>query len=129
MKRVKFLFMTLCWAVLMASIILQNLYVHPLLDSLGLALLLLASFYAGFVIEDLRRVVVGWVAALVFSALMMFLVLSLPLFLGRAWSFGLTQEFFAGIIVMIFRAMFPNVIVLSLLLASLGAFISEKVNF
>jgi hypothetical protein len=113
----------------MASIILQNLYVHPLLDNVGLTLILLASFYAGFVIEDLRRVVIGWVAALVFSALMMFFVLSLPLFLGRAWSFGLTQEFFAGIIVMIFRAVFPNVIVLSLLSASLGAIISEKINF
>jgi hypothetical protein len=129
MKRLKFLLMILCWAVIMASIILQNLYVRPLLDNVGLTLLLLASFYAGFVIEDLRRVVIGWVAALVFSALIMFFVLSLPLFLGRAWSFGLTQEFFAGIIVMIFRAVFPNVIVLSLLSASLGAIISEKINF
>ncbi|MEM3054686.1 MAG: hypothetical protein QXM52_03140 [Candidatus Bathyarchaeia archaeon] len=113
----------------MASIILQNLYVHPLLDAVSLTLLLLASFYAGFVIEDLRRVVIGWVTALVLSALIMFFILSLPLFLGRAWSFSLTQEFFAGIIVMIFRAVFPNVIVLSLLSAFLGAIISEKVNF
>jgi len=118
----------LCWAVLTASILLLNLYVHPLVDSVGYVLLFLASFIAGFVIQDLRYVVIGWVIAFVGSLVIAFCLLSLPLFLGLVVQMSLGQEFYAGIIVMLFRAVFPNIIILSLFASIIGVIVGDRIG-
>jgi hypothetical protein len=119
----------LCWAVVLASILLQNLYVRPLLDIVSLVLVFLASFFAGFVINDVRYAVISWLAALVMSTIITFCVLSLPLFLGLVPHLTLGEELYAGIIVMIFRVIFPTVFMICFLACVLGAIISEKINF
>jgi hypothetical protein len=118
----------LCWTVVLASILLQNLYVRPLLDSTGLVLVFLASFLAGFVIKDVRYAVISWFVALLMSILIVFCVLSLPLFLGLVPHLTLGEELYAGIIVMIFRVVFPAVLMICFLACVLGAILSEKIN-
>jgi biotin transporter BioY len=112
----------------MASILLQNLYAHPLVDSVGYVLLFLASFLAGVVIQDLRYVVIGWVTALCASLVIAFCLLSLPLFLGLVVQVSLGQEFYAGIIVMLFRAVFPNIIIVTLFSSMIGAIVGDRVG-
>jgi hypothetical protein len=119
----------LCWTVLLASILLQNLYVRPLLDITGLVLVFLASFFAGFVIKDVRYAVVSWFATLLMSMLIVFCVLSLPLFLGLVPHLTLGQELYAGVIVMIFRMVFPAVLMICFVACILGAIFSEWANF
>jgi len=119
----------LCWIVILSSIILLNLYVHPLLDSISLIFVFLVSFFAGFVIGNVRYAVICWLAVLLASILVVFFVLSLPFFLGLVPHLTLGEEFYAGIIVMVFRAVFPTVLVVCFLACIFGAIFSENINF
>jgi len=118
----------LCWGIVVASILLQNLFSHPLVDVTSLVLLVLVSFFAGLVILDLRYVVIGWFASLILSVLVVLLVLVLPLYLGLVPHLTLGEDLYAGAIVMIFRAYFPNIVVLTLLASSIGAMIGDRIG-
>jgi hypothetical protein len=119
----------LCWTIVLSSIILLNLYEHPLLDSISLVLVFFVSFFAGFVIGNVRYAVICWLVVLLASMFITFFILSLPLLLGLVPHSVLSGEFYAGVIVMIFRAVFPAVLVICFLACIFGAIFSEKVNF
>jgi len=118
----------LCWVVAVASVLLQNLYVRPTLDYVGVALVLLASFFAGIVIMDLKEVVLGWVAFLILLLVIAFSVLSLPLLLRRVPHPDLlSQQFYSGIFVVMLRATFPFLLLETLLASLLGAMFGARV--
>ncbi|MEM2703366.1 MAG: hypothetical protein QXR45_09410 [Candidatus Bathyarchaeia archaeon] len=110
----------IAWGIVLASIILQNLYRGLTLDSVGLASIFLISFFAGIIIGDLRLIAFGWFFSLIFSMTLVFFVLCSPVFLGLVWDGGIIHEFYAGVIVMIFRAVFPTVVMICLFACFLG---------
>ncbi len=118
----------MCWVVAVASVLLQNLYVRPTLDYVGVALVLLASFFAGIVIMDLKEVFLGWVAFLILLLVIAFSVLSLPLLLGRVPHPDLlSQQFYSGIFVVMLRATFPFLLLETLIASLLGAVFGARV--
>jgi hypothetical protein len=125
MNRFQFSLVTICWGIVLASIILQGLYQGPVLDTYGLVFIVLVSFFAGIVIGDMRLIAFGWFLSFILSMFLAFFILCLPVFLGLVWDVGIISEFYAGITVMIFRAVFPTVIILCLFASFLGGLVGE----
>lgn len=125
MSRLKFVVVVVAWGIVSASILLQSLYQGPMLNSFGLALIFLTSFFAGITIGDMRLIAFGWFLSLIFSILLVFFVLCSPVFLGLVWDEGIIHEFYAGVIVMIFRAIFPTVVMLCLFASFLGGLVGD----
>lgn len=88
----------------------------------------LASFLAGFVILDLGYVVIAWLVSLVLSMAIVLFVLVLPLYLGLVPHLTLSQDLYVGAIIMIFRAYFPNIVILALLAGFLGAMLGDRIG-
>lgn len=113
------------WALMIASIVLQRLYIQPLLTELDYILLFFVNFFAGVLLSDAKKVLFGWIFATVISIFLMFLFLSMPAFMGWVRHPGFSQYLYVGSIIMIFRAMFPSAFVACFLGAVFGGFAGE----
>lgn len=114
------------WAALLSAIIVQRLLVSTVLTPLDWALIFASSILAGAVAGELESVVLGFAAALLLSAIMVGLVLSLPVilgFTGPAWEIVAEQQA-ASLIV---QAYFPSLLVLVLTGAILGSALAERI--
>ena len=130
---------TLGWAIIVASIILQAMYkpryaltiVSPLsltiLDYFGL---LAASVLAGIILSDAQKVLLGYIASLFMSVLIMFLALISPAFLGtvKYVSAGGLSLLYGGAIVLIFQHVFPYAMFVIFLGGVLGGILGERLN-
>jgi hypothetical protein len=115
------------WAVMIASIVLQRIYIQPLLTWLDYVLLFLVNFLAGVVILSAKRVLIGCIFATMLAMFLMFLILSMPAFLGWVRHVESAEYLYFGSIVMIFKAMFPSAFVACFLGAVFGGLVGEEV--
>ena len=112
------------WAVAIASILLQSLYIRPLVTWFEFTLLFLVSSLSGALLENLETVVVGFVGAFVLAVIIAYSFLTLPSLLGIAGVAGAALS--TSAIVMVFRNAFPNTFVCVLLGGLFGSFIGER---
>lgn len=115
------------WAVMIASIVLQRIYTQPLLTWLDYVLLFIVNFSAGVVLLNARRVLIGWICATILGMFLMFLILSMPAFLGWVRHAEFTEYLYFGSLVMIFKAMFPSAYIMCFIAAVFGGFVGEEV--
>jgi len=116
------------WGVIVASIILQNLYQTASLGWLGYVLIFIVAVLAGLILVDANKIVYGLIVSTLFSVFIMFFCLTLPAALGKVGSFALLEAFYSGVIVMIFRSIFPTTIITSFLGGFVGGLIGERLG-
>jgi len=114
------------WAVVLASIVLQALYVRASVAEFEIVLLFFGSVIVGAVLADLERLILGCVAAIALSVVIMYVCLNLPVVLHLA---AAAEALGSGAIVMIFRGIFPIPIVAILFGGLLGSYIGERLQF
>jgi len=124
-KKFEVTLFTFGWAITLSSIMLQSLYRKPMLGWVDLLLIFVCSVFFGFFIKDVRGIVISWILSLVLCFIFSFFILALPTFIGIV-NFSLIEGLYAGLIVMLFRVMFPNVILITILGASFGGILGEK---
>ena len=117
---------TVGWAIVIASIVLQALYIRFFLTELELILLFLVSTVVGSVLVDVGKVVVGFVGAVALAIVIAYFCLILPSMLRIA---GVTGEaMYSGAIVMIFRSTFPIPLIAILFGGFFGSFVGEMLR-
>jgi len=114
------------WAVVLASIALQALYVRASLTELETVLLFFGSVVVGVVLADLEKLIMGCVAAIALSVVIMYVCLNLPAILHLT---AASEALGEGAIVMIFRGIFPIPIIAILFGGLLGSYIGERLQF
>jgi len=112
------------WAVAITSIIVNSLYVRPLLTWVDIVLLFVASAMSGMMLVDLESVVVGFVVAFALATVMTYILLCLPTILGISGAIG--EVLSSGAVVMVFRSIFPVPFILILIGGFFGSFLGEK---
>jgi hypothetical protein len=118
------------WAFLISSIILQVLYVTPVMSWPHYILLVLVSTVCGMLIVDLQDVVLSYFLVLLFSfSLTTFFLGVLPSLTGALQSgFMASDLVVSSAIMMIIRSTFPSVWVLCLLAGVIGGGIGERIE-
>lgn len=117
---------TVGWAIVIASIVSQALYVRVSLIELDLILLFLTSVVAGSVVADLETLIASFLAAMVLGLLMIYSLLTLPSILKIA---GVASgDLYSGAILMIFRNVFPIPLIIVLFGGLLGSFVGERLR-
>lgn len=114
------------WSVLISSVLLYSVLMSPP-PILSYILLGLASFFAGVVLVDLDVIIVGCLITFALCVAMMFIALSLPVFLGTLSHAVLSDLVYTQALRMIFYATFPISIILCLVTGILGGYVGEKV--
>ena len=114
------------WAVVLASVVLQALYVRASLTEFEIVLLFFGSVVVGAVLADLERLILSCVAAIALSVVIMYICLNLPAILHLATAAEALGE---GAIVMVFRGIFPIPIIAILFGGLLGSYIGERLQF
>lgn len=116
------------WSIIISSILLQALYVGPMLSWLHWILLLLASILSGIVLVDLRIIVLGYFPVLALSLLITFFCLAgLPVITG-AVLFDVFTDILSVSIVLVMQSTFPGVWIMCLLAGIFGGGIGERLR-
>jgi len=116
---------TVGWAIVVASVFLQALYVRGFLNELDLILLFFGSAVVGAVIVDIEKLVLSFLAANVLAVVVEYFCLNLPVILQLAVA-GVALQ--SGVVVMLFRSIFPIAIIFILFGGFLGSFVGERLN-
>jgi len=116
---------SLGWAVVLAFVFLQALYFRGFLIESDLVLLFLGSALVGAIVADVEMLVLIFISAMSLAAFIVYFCLYLPVVLGLVIAGGALEE---GVIVMIFRSVFPFAIVLILFGGFFGTYIGERLN-
>jgi len=114
------------WAIVIASVFVQSLYVRPALTEFEIILLFLASAVAGAVLVDIEKLIVSFFLAIGLAIFLSYFCLVLPSVLGFAGVAG--EALYSAAIVMLFRSVFPAPFIFILLGGLLGSFIGERLN-
>jgi len=116
------------WGVTTASIILRSLYEGAGLAWLGYLFIFIVAVLAGLVLVDVEKIVYSLIASILFSVFTMFFCLTLPATLGKVGRFAPLEAFYSGVVVMVFRSIFPITIIVSFLGGFVGGLIGEKLG-
>jgi len=116
------------WSVNIASIILLNLYAKAGLMWLDYAPIFIVAVLAGLILVDPEKIVYGLTESILFSILIMSFCLVLPVTLGEIGHFAPLEAFYSGVIIMIFKGIFPTTIIVSLLGGFVGGLIGERLR-
>jgi len=117
---------TLGWAVMVASLIVQALYVRQALTESEIVLLFVVSVVAGALLVDIERMVLSFVMAFGLAVVFSYFCLILPSLLGLV---GVAAEaLYSAAVAMIFPAVFPSPFFVTILGGFLGSFIGESLN-
>lgn len=116
------------WGATTASIILRSLYIGASLTWLGYLLIFVVAILAGLILVDLEKIVYGLIPSLLVSILIMVFCLTLPATLGKVSRYAPLEAFYSGVIVMVFRSIFPITIIMSFLGSFSGGMIGEKLR-
>jgi hypothetical protein len=116
---------SLGWAVVLAFVFLQALYFRGFLIESDLVLLFLGSALVGAIVADVEMLVLIFIGAMALATFIVYFCLYLPVVLGLVIAGGALEE---GVIVMIFRSVFPFAIVLILFGGFFGTYIGERLN-
>jgi len=114
------------WGVAVASVVLNRLYQQPLLTGLDYILLFVISVFAGALLLRAKLVLLGWIIATVFSLILMFLCLTMPVLIGWVKHPQFSYLLHWGIVVMVFRALFPTFFITCLMGSIIGGFVGEE---
>ncbi|MCZ2856586.1 MAG: hypothetical protein O2U62_05795 [Candidatus Bathyarchaeota archaeon] len=116
------------WGVTTASIILQSLYGGASLTWLDYVSVFLVAVLAGSILVDIERIVYGLIPSILFSVFILFFCLTLPATLGKVGRFAPLEAFYSGVLVMVFRSIFPITIIVSFLGSFVGGLLGEKLR-
>ena len=116
------------WGVTTASIILRSLYGGVSLAWLDYVSIFLVAVLAGSILVDIERIVYGLIPSILFSIFILFFCLTLPATLGKVGRFAPLEAFYSGVLVMVFRSIFPITIIVSFLGSFFGGLIGEKLR-
>ena len=116
------------WGVTTASIILRGLYEGASLTWLDYVSVFLVAVLAGSILVDIERIVYGLIPSILFSIFILFFCLTLPATLGKVGRFAPLEAFYGGVLVMVFRSIFPITIIMSFLGGFVGGLIGEKLR-
>ena len=130
-KRIKNLrttiLITLGWSTTVASIVLQAVYQRPLLTSFEITLLFTISALTGMILIDPEAIISSYAGTLFLSVFIMFACLTLPPTMDATTPLTMLQHLYAGALTIIFRSIFPTVIMACLIGAITGGIIGEKI--
>ena len=127
-EKLKDLLVAAAWGIITASIILRSLYVRAGLTWLDYVLIFVVAAFAGSILVDLEKIVYGLVPSFLVSIFIMAFCLTLPVTLGKVGRFAPLEAFYGGVIVMVFRSIFPITIIVIFLGSFLGGFIGEELG-
>jgi hypothetical protein len=118
------------WAFIISSIILQSLYISPLLLWFHYILLFITSLLCGMIIVDLKDIILGYFFVIPISLLtMIFCLAVLPEITGKILLTSLSLDMLIqSAVIIILRSTFPSVWILCLIAAILGAALGEKLK-
>ncbi len=116
------------WGVTTASIILRSLYGGASLTWLDYVSVFLVAVLAGSILVDIERIVYGLIPSILFSVFILFFCLTLPATLGKVGRFAPLEAFYSGVLVMVFRSIFPITIIVSFLGSFVGGLLGEKLR-
>ena len=116
------------WGVTSASIILRSLYEGASLTWLDYGSIFLVAVLAGSILVDIERIVYGLVPSILFSIFILFFCLTLPATLGKVGRFAPLEAFYSGVVVMVFRSVFPITIIMSFLGGFVGGLVGERLR-
>ena len=116
------------WGVTSASIILRSLYEGASLTWLDYGAIFLVAVLAGSILVDIERIVYGLVPSILFSIFILFFCLTLPATLGKVGRFAPLEAFYSGVVVMVFRSVFPITIIMSFLGGFVGGLVGERLR-
>ena len=116
------------WAVLIASITLQGLYERLNLTIWDMGLLFAVSVIAGMVLVDAGVIILGYIASLTISMVIMFICLILPAALGKLVHVLLGDLLYQEAIILIFRSMIPIPVVLCIMGGLVGGIMGESLK-
>ena len=116
------------WGLTTASIILRSLYVGASLTWLDYVFIFVVAALAGSILVDIEKIVYGLVPSFLFSIFIMVFCLTLPATLGKVGRFAPLEAFYSGVVVMVFRSLFPITIIVSFLGSFVGGLIGEKLR-
>jgi len=118
------------WSFLISSIILQALYVTPVLSWPFYVLLVLASLICGMLIVDLKDIILSYFVVLLFSfSTITFFLGVLPSLTGKLQTGFLTSDLVvSSAVLMIVKSTFPGVWVFCLLSGIFGGGIGERIE-
>lgn len=117
---------TLGWAIAVASISVQALYVRPILTQHEIVLLFVVSVVAGMILVDLEILVSSFFVAFGLAFSLAYFCLVLPSLLGIAGPAG--EVLYSGAVVLIFRAVFPAPFFVILIGGFFGSFLGERLK-
>ncbi len=126
--RVRNALITVGWAIVTSSIILQTLYQQPALSALDYLSIFAVSLLAGLLLSDVEAAVLGCAGSLVITVLIMFICLILPANLGEVRYGHLADLLYGGALVMILRSMLPVSVILCLIGGLIGSFLAESLG-
>jgi hypothetical protein len=117
----------LIWAITASAIILQALYVQPLLTWHHYLFLFIASILPGILLADLKEIIIGYfIMCLLSLFIMTFSLAILPVISGKVPPIpSLIDMLLQSALITIFRSTLPSVWILCLISAILGSAIAE----
>lgn len=117
------------WTILISSIILQALYISPMLMWFHWLLLLLASILSGILLVDLKRIVLSYFVVVALSLFVIIFCLALlPVIAGKVLLETVVDTLLGSAMVMVVRSTFPGVWIMCLLGGILGGGIGERLR-
>jgi len=125
------------WAITVASIMLQAMYKprYGIVVASPISLTLLdylslfgASVLSGMILVDAEKVMLGYIASLFTSLLIMFVALISPSFLGTVKYSSVEGLLYGGAAALIFQYVFPTAIFVCLAGGVLGGILGEKLH-
>lgn len=84
-----------------------------------------SGLMAGLIIVDFKRIIIGAIVSFAVSLVLMFVILSLPAFLGTLSYSGLNELVYSENLRIIFSATFPFMLLINLLASIIGGYIGE----
>lgn len=125
MLKVRDLLTLLLWSVKLSCVTLIFSFFFFGYSYLSYIFWIAAGLLAGLLIVDLKSIVFCSILAYLFSAILMFLVLSLPVFLGTLSHPVLSNLVYAQNMKLVFYFTFPFMLLINVVSGMIGGYIGE----
>jgi len=123
--KVKDLFALLLWTTLSSNIALLFSFFNSGFFLLTYFFWVAAAILAGVVIVDFKNVIILSVASYFFTSALMFVLLSLPVFLGTLSYQILSDLVFSQNLKLVFSFTFPSLLLINIAFGVVGGYIGE----
>jgi len=116
------------WTIFLSNVTLLFSFFVPDYLFLGYVFWIVAGVLAGTLIVDIKKIILLSVTSYVISAILMFVILSLPVFLGTLSYQILSDIVYSQNLKLVFSFTFPHMLLINIVSGVVGGYIGETLS-